>query len=237
MGKKTLDTSTYCCPNEECSNYGRLGPDNQIKGAGRYGKKREQLLQCKVCGKTFSVRRGTPLFNLKADEEDFYRVIACLAEGNGIRAAGRIVGRDKETVASWLKKASTHVEAVNRHFRRAAEWYDAPSQPPFHTQDVGLFQGQGVAGPATTSLCWLLSLLSAPWRIASGDCVPCNDKREWFTQEVASSNACYVRWGDRSCLDVEGIADLSRSTETTPAQLLRDTRRSSYQWGFGLMCI
>jgi hypothetical protein len=61
------------------------------------------------------VRRGTPLFNLKADEEDFYRVIACLAEGNGIRAAGRIVGRDKETVASWLKKASTHVEAVNRH--------------------------------------------------------------------------------------------------------------------------
>jgi transposase-like protein len=115
MGKKTLDTSMYCCPNEECSNYGRLGPDNQIKGAGRYGKKREQLLQCKVCGKTFSVRRGTPLFNLKADEEDFYRVIACLAEGNGIRAAGRIVGRDKDTVASWLKKASAHVEAVNRH--------------------------------------------------------------------------------------------------------------------------
>jgi transposase-like protein len=113
--KKALDTSLYFCPNDKCSNYGRVGPDNQIKGAGRYGKKREQLLQCKVCGKTFSVRRGTPLFNLKADEEDFYRAIACLAEGSGIRATGRIMGRDKDTIAQWLKKASEHVEAVNRY--------------------------------------------------------------------------------------------------------------------------
>jgi transposase-like protein len=55
------------------------------------------------------------LFNLKASEETFYDVIACLAEGNGIRATGRIKKVDKDTVTTWLDKASWHVEAVSRY--------------------------------------------------------------------------------------------------------------------------
>jgi len=52
---------------------------------------------------------------MKASEETFYDVIACLAEGNGIRATGRIKKVDKDTVVTWLDKASQHVEAVSRH--------------------------------------------------------------------------------------------------------------------------
>ena len=55
------------------------------------------------------------MFNLKASEETFYDVIACLAEGSGIRATGRIKKVDKDTVAAWLDKASQHVEAVSRY--------------------------------------------------------------------------------------------------------------------------
>lgn len=113
--QKSLDTHLYFCPNEPCSNYGKVGPDHQIIGAGRYGKHHTQLLKCKVCGKTFSQRRGTPLFDLKADEETFYRTIGCLVEGNGIRATARILGLDKDTVGSWLEKASRHTEAVSRY--------------------------------------------------------------------------------------------------------------------------
>lgn len=113
--KKTLDTSMYFCPHEECPNYGNVGPDNQIIGAGRYGKHRAQMLKCKGCGKTFSERRGTPLFNLKADEETFYRAIGCLVEGNGVRETGRILELDKDTVSAWLEKASQHAEAVSRY--------------------------------------------------------------------------------------------------------------------------
>jgi transposase-like protein len=113
--KKQIDTSMYFCPREDCSNYGKVGPDNQITGGGTYGKHHRQLLKCKVCGRRFSVRRGTPLFDLKADEETFYDVIACLAEGNGIRATARIKKVDKDTVAAWLGKASQHVEAVSRY--------------------------------------------------------------------------------------------------------------------------
>lgn len=115
MGRKVVDTSMYFCPNEECTNYGKVGPDNHLIGAGCYGKAQTQLLKCKVCGKTFSARRGTSLFNLKTDEERFYRTIGCLVEGNGIRATARIMGLDKDTVTDWLEKASQHVEAVSRY--------------------------------------------------------------------------------------------------------------------------
>lgn len=113
--KKQLDTSMHFCPYEDCTNYGKVGPDNQITGAGCYGKHQTQMLKCNVCQRRFSARRGTPLFGLKTDEQIFYDVIACLAEGNGLRATGRIKKVDKDTVAAWLDRASRHVEAVSRY--------------------------------------------------------------------------------------------------------------------------
>lgn len=113
--KKSLDTSFYFCPDEECSNFGQVGWDNQIIGAGRYGRHQTQMLKCKVCGKTFSARRGTPLFQLKAAEESFYQAISCLVEGTGVRETGRILELDKDTVSAWLAKASKHAEAVSRY--------------------------------------------------------------------------------------------------------------------------
>ena len=120
--KKQIDTSMYFCPYEDCPNYGKVGADNQIIGAGCYGKQQTQLVKCKACQRRFSARRGTPLFGLKAHEGTFYDVIACLAEGNGVRATGRIKKVDKDTVTAWLDKASQHIEAtshylmVNLHF-------------------------------------------------------------------------------------------------------------------------
>jgi len=113
--KKEIDTSMYFCPRKDCSNYGKVGPNNQIIGGGTYGKDHRQLLKCKLCGHRFSARRGTALFDLKADEETFYGVIACLAEGNGIRATARIKKVDKDTVSAWLSRASKHAEAVSRY--------------------------------------------------------------------------------------------------------------------------
>jgi transposase-like protein len=113
--KKQLDTSTYFCPYQDCTNYGKVGDDNQIIGAGRYGPHQTQMLKCTVCQRRFSARCGTPLFGLKTDEQTFYEVIACLAEGNGIRATARIKKVDKDTVTAWLDKASQHVEAVSRY--------------------------------------------------------------------------------------------------------------------------
>jgi len=113
--KKQLDTSMYFCAYEDCTHYGKVGADNQIIGSGCYGKHQTQMLKCKGCRRRVSARRGTPLWGLKTDEQTFYDVICCLAEGNGIRATARIKQVDKDTVAAWLDKASPHVAAVSRH--------------------------------------------------------------------------------------------------------------------------
>jgi transposase-like protein len=112
--KKQIDTSMYFCPHTDCPTYGKVGPDNQIVGAGRYGKATSQLLRCKVCGRTFSARRGTSLFGLKASEETFYDVIACLAEGNGIRATARIKGVDSgRMVGHRLQARRSHLSLLD----------------------------------------------------------------------------------------------------------------------------
>jgi len=95
---KTIDTQKYFCPNPDCPNYGQTGPSNQIIGAGRF-------LRCKVCGRTFSARRSTTLFGLKTSEEKFFQAIACLVEGDSIRATARILRCDKDTIVRWLKVA------------------------------------------------------------------------------------------------------------------------------------
>jgi len=116
MGRTpVLDTRPFFCPYEDCDNHNTVGPDNHIIGAGHYGNPPTQLLRCTVCGRRFSARRGTPLFQLKASEETFYRTMACLAEGNGVRATARIMGLDKDTVSAWLARAARHVQAVSRY--------------------------------------------------------------------------------------------------------------------------
>ena len=43
--KKQIDTSMYFCPHQDCANYDKVGTDNQIIGAGTYGKQQTQLLE------------------------------------------------------------------------------------------------------------------------------------------------------------------------------------------------
>lgn len=48
MGRrKEIDTSMYLCPHKDCTNYGKVGSDNQVIGGGTYGKDHRQLLKCK----------------------------------------------------------------------------------------------------------------------------------------------------------------------------------------------
>ncbi|MDH7517869.1 MAG: hypothetical protein QHH19_05955, partial [Candidatus Thermoplasmatota archaeon] len=53
---------TLFCPFEKCKNYHKSGKGN-IVFIRKYGDDEHMnLFQCKTCGRTFSERRGTPLF-------------------------------------------------------------------------------------------------------------------------------------------------------------------------------
>jgi hypothetical protein len=62
--KKTVDTSGYACPQSGCDYLGITDPD--IHALVGYGWIDEagtiRKLRCQACGKTFSVRKGTPLY-------------------------------------------------------------------------------------------------------------------------------------------------------------------------------
>ena len=63
--KKQLDTSPYFCPYEDCTNYGKVGSDNQIIGAGCYPQD---------CQFVANIKRKC--WNAMCVSEDFRRVVA-----------------------------------------------------------------------------------------------------------------------------------------------------------------
>ena len=52
-----------------------------------------------------SENRGTPFFGLHTPKETVLRALAMLVEKGSIRGTARTMGVDKDTVASWLKRA------------------------------------------------------------------------------------------------------------------------------------
>ena len=112
----TIDTRFFYCPYPTCTNYGKLGPGNQIVGNGHCGHgQAHQLLLCKVCRRSFCERRGTVFFGCKTAPEKICQALAALAEGLSLRATARVFGVDKDTVCAWLKKAARHSEQVSNY--------------------------------------------------------------------------------------------------------------------------
>ena len=115
MGEVNLDE--FFCPNKACSDYGKRGRGNIVLKE-RYGKQNTALLRCKTCNKTFSENRGTPFFGLHTPKETVLQALAMLVEKGSIRGTARVMGVDKDTVASWLKRAGEHCEEVTDYLLR-----------------------------------------------------------------------------------------------------------------------
>jgi IS1 family transposase len=64
---------------------------------------------------------GTAYFELDAEAALFETAIRALAEGNSLRATGRIVQIDKDTACAWLHRAAVHCRLVMLYL-----WQDLP---------------------------------------------------------------------------------------------------------------
>ena len=72
------------CPVEKCSSHDSV----QKKGLSiRYWRAKETIryLRCHDCGREFSERQGTPLFNLRISEDKAFDILNHLSEGCGRR--------------------------------------------------------------------------------------------------------------------------------------------------------
>jgi transposase-like protein len=107
------DLSRFCCLNSACPEHGKRGVGN-LTVTHRYGpEKARRMLRCRACKARFSERKGTPLSGSHPTPEKAVSVLHHIAEGNGVRKTGRLVGVNRETVARYGRKAGAHAAALH----------------------------------------------------------------------------------------------------------------------------
>src|SRR5262245_42692216 len=113
--RRTVDMHAHFCPELDCSYHGWLGRGN-IRSNGHPGGQPWRQLQCVSCQGYFSETYGTIFHGKRALVELIVRVIACLAEGLGIRDTARVFEIDPNTVLQWLVEATEQLKALAAYF-------------------------------------------------------------------------------------------------------------------------
>jgi IS1 family transposase len=113
--RREVDTSRHFCPNPDCAYRGWTGRGNLRANGHPSGGPWRQLL-CVVCRGYFLETLGTLFHGKRASVERIVRVIACLAEGLGIRGTARVFEVEANTVLGWLVDAAEQLRAFSQHF-------------------------------------------------------------------------------------------------------------------------
>jgi len=112
---RTVDTSQHCCPHTGCRYRGWLGLGN-LRANGHPSGGPWRQCHCTACTGYFPAHHGTLFHGQQGAVELIVRVLACLAEGLGIRATARVFEVDPKTVLHWLVEAAEHLRAFSAYF-------------------------------------------------------------------------------------------------------------------------
>src|SRR6266699_5911641 len=82
-----MEPSEQFCPNLACCARGQIGQGNII-----IHDRKRQRYRCKICGRTFSARRGTMLEGLRKPTELIVIVVTLLAYGCPVQAIVKAFG-------------------------------------------------------------------------------------------------------------------------------------------------
>jgi hypothetical protein len=113
--RRQVDTSHHFCPNPDCAYRGWVGWGNLRANGHPNGGSWRQLL-CIACRRYFLESLGTIFHGKCASVDLIVHVIACLAEGLGIRGTARVFEVDPNTVLQWLVEAAEQLRAFSQHF-------------------------------------------------------------------------------------------------------------------------
>ncbi|HSX79448.1 MAG TPA: hypothetical protein VLQ80_12870, partial [Candidatus Saccharimonadia bacterium] len=110
-----VDTATHFCPHTDCDYRGWLGLGN-LRANGHPSGGPWRQCHCTSCNGYFLETHGTLFHGKQAAVELIVRVLACLAEGLGIRATARVFEVDANTVLHWLVEAAEQLRAFSAYF-------------------------------------------------------------------------------------------------------------------------
>jgi hypothetical protein len=112
---RKVDTSRHFCPHAGCRYRGWLGLGN-LRANGHPSGGPWRQFHCLDCKGYFPEHHGTIFHGKQAAVELIVRVLACLAEGLGIRATARVFEVDANTVLHWLVEAAEQLRAFSASF-------------------------------------------------------------------------------------------------------------------------
>ena len=111
---REVDTSRHFCPHAGCDYRGWLG--RAIYGPMAIPVAAPGGSSTASCNGYFPEHHGTIFHGKQAAVELIVRVLACLAEGLGIRATARVFEVDANTVLQWLVEAAEQLRAFSAYF-------------------------------------------------------------------------------------------------------------------------
>jgi transposase-like protein/IS1 family transposase len=112
---REVDTSRHFCPQSDCAYRGWLKLGN-LRANGHPNGGPWRQFYCTSCKGYFLETQGTLFHGTQAAVERIVRVLACLAEGLGIRATARVFEVDANTVLQWLVEAAEQLRAFSAYF-------------------------------------------------------------------------------------------------------------------------
>jgi IS1 family transposase len=112
---REVDASRHFCPHAGCRYRGWLGLGNLCANGHPSGGPWRQF-HCLSCHGYFPEHHGTIFHGKQVAVELIVRVLACLAEGLGIRGTARVFEIDPNTVLGWLVEAVEQLHAFSAYF-------------------------------------------------------------------------------------------------------------------------
>ena len=110
-----VDSSRQFCPHAGCDYRGWLGLGN-LRANGHPSGGPWRQFHCTSCKGYFLETHGTIFHGKHAAVERIVHVLACLAEGLGIRATARVFEVDANTVLHWLVEAAEQLRSFSAYF-------------------------------------------------------------------------------------------------------------------------
>ena len=112
---REIDTSLHFCPHAGCDYRGWRGLGN-LRANGHPSGGPWRQFHCTSCQGYFLETHGALFYGKQAAVELIVRVLACLAEGLGIRATARVFEVAPNTVLQWLVEAAEQLRAFSAYF-------------------------------------------------------------------------------------------------------------------------
>src|SRR3989475_7191844 len=112
---REVATSRHSCPHAACDYRGWLGLGT-LRANGHPSGGPWRQFHCTSCNGYFLETHGTIFHGKRIAVELIVQVLACLAEGLGIRATARVFEVDPNTVLQWLMEAADQLQAFSRYF-------------------------------------------------------------------------------------------------------------------------